>query len=132
MILLDSFESTRDITTLYSLREMIGVGGHRLGSRMETRLRVFAIFEGLIFTLFEVLFPFRFPPAVGENGKWNRELDSRGPLLRLYLDEVTRKLTRRRIRAGIACLPTEVLLVSSGDYEPRCCFSNHLRRNRLG
>src|ERR1700735_2462618 len=33
MILLDSFESTRDITILYSLREMIGVSGHKPASR---------------------------------------------------------------------------------------------------
>jgi hypothetical protein len=32
-------------------------------------LRVLAIFEGLLSTLFEVQFPFRFPRAVGENGK---------------------------------------------------------------
>jgi hypothetical protein len=36
---------------------------------------VLTIFEGLIFTLFEVQFPFRFPHAVGENGKRNWEPD---------------------------------------------------------
>ena len=35
------------------------------------------IFDGLIFTLFEVRFPFRFPRAVGENGKRNWELAGR-------------------------------------------------------
>ena len=44
-------------------------------------LRVLTIFDGLIFTLFEVRFPFRFPRAVGENGKRNWELDSRGGVL---------------------------------------------------
>jgi len=42
---------------------------------------VLTIFDGLIFTLFEVRFPFRFPRAVGENGKRNWELDSRGGVL---------------------------------------------------
>ena len=41
-------------------------------------MRALTIFDGLIFTLFEVQFPFRFPHAVGENGKRNSELDSRG------------------------------------------------------
>jgi hypothetical protein len=40
-------------------------------------LRVLTIFEGLIFTLFEVRFPFRFPRAVGENGKRKWVWDSR-------------------------------------------------------
>jgi hypothetical protein len=34
-------------------------------------LRALTIFEGLIFTLFEVHFPFRFPRAVGESGNRN-------------------------------------------------------------
>ena len=38
-------------------------------------LRVLTIFDGLIFTLFEVQFPFRFPHAVGENGKREWEPD---------------------------------------------------------
>jgi hypothetical protein len=36
-------------------------------------LRVLTIFDGLIFTLFEVRVPFRFLHAVGENGKRNWE-----------------------------------------------------------
>ena len=37
-------------------------------------MRVPTIFEVLVFTLFEAEFPFRFPRAVGENGKRNWEL----------------------------------------------------------
>jgi hypothetical protein len=40
-------------------------------------MRVLTIFDGLIFMQFEVHFPFRFPRAVGENGKRNWELDGR-------------------------------------------------------
>jgi hypothetical protein len=40
-------------------------------------LRVLTIFDVLIFTLFEVWFPFRFPHAVGENGKRNWEVGCR-------------------------------------------------------
>jgi hypothetical protein len=39
---------------------------------------VLTISDGLIFKLFEVRFPFRFPHAVGENGKRNWELDRQG------------------------------------------------------
>jgi hypothetical protein len=53
----------------------------RLQTTRRTALRVLTIFDGLIFTLFEVRFPFRFPRAVGENGKRNWELDSRGGVL---------------------------------------------------
>jgi hypothetical protein len=38
-------------------------------------LRGLTIFDGLIFTLFEVQFPFRFPHAVGEYGKRKWEPD---------------------------------------------------------
>ncbi len=41
-------------------------------------LRVLTMFDGLIFTLFEVHFPFQFPRAVGENGNRNWERDGRG------------------------------------------------------
>jgi hypothetical protein len=34
-----------------------------------TALRVLMIFDGLIFTLFEVQYPLQFPHAVGEDGK---------------------------------------------------------------
>jgi hypothetical protein len=36
---------------------------------------VLTIFDGVVFTLFEVHFPFQFPRAVGENGKrkWVRD-----------------------------------------------------------
>jgi hypothetical protein len=40
-------------------------------------LRVLTIFDGPIVTLFEGRFPFRFPPAVAENGKRDWELDDR-------------------------------------------------------
>ena len=43
-------------------------------SSSNTSLRVLTIFEGLVFTLFEADFPFRFPHAVGENGKRKWEL----------------------------------------------------------
>ena len=41
-------------------------------------LRVLTIIDGLIFTLFDVEFRFRFPRAVREHGKRNGELDNRG------------------------------------------------------
>jgi hypothetical protein len=40
-------------------------------------MRVLTIFEGLVFTLFEAVFPFRFPRGVVENGKRKWELDGR-------------------------------------------------------
>jgi hypothetical protein len=43
----------------------------------ESVLRVLMIFDGVIITLFEVQFPFRFPHAVGESGKRNWERDGR-------------------------------------------------------
>jgi hypothetical protein len=50
------------------------VSGHFVAQE----LRVLTIFDVLIFTLFEADFPFRFPRAVGENGKRNWEPDRRG------------------------------------------------------
>jgi hypothetical protein len=44
-------------------------------SLRNAELRVLMIFDGVIFTLFEVQFPFRFPHAVGESGKRNWERD---------------------------------------------------------
>ena len=41
-------------------------------------LRVFTIFDALIFTLFEFQFPFQFPRAVGEDGKRIWEVDGLG------------------------------------------------------
>jgi hypothetical protein len=56
-------------------------------------LRVLTIFDGLIFKLFEVRFPFRFPHAVGENGKRNWELDGRRRV-------VSRRTDERDIKGG--------------------------------
>jgi crotonobetainyl-CoA:carnitine CoA-transferase CaiB-like acyl-CoA transferase len=55
-------------------------------------LRVLTIFDGLIFTLFEVRFPFRFPHAVGEDGKRNWEADIRC--------RAGRCVEHREVRAG--------------------------------
>ena len=52
------------------------------------------IFDGLIFTLFEVHFPFHFPHAVvGENGKRNWEPDGRQQIVRSFADN-------RKIKGG--------------------------------
>jgi hypothetical protein len=51
------------------------------------------IYDGSIFSRFEVRFPFRFPRAVGENGKRNWELDDRGAV-------VGRWTADREIRLG--------------------------------
>jgi hypothetical protein len=56
-------------------------------------LRVLTIFDGLIFALFEVRFPFRFPHAVRDNGKRNWELDSR-------IGVVGRRADDRGIKGG--------------------------------
>jgi hypothetical protein len=48
---------------------------------------VLTIFEGLIFTLFEVQFPFQFPHAVGEDGKRNWERGVRGRVEREPADQ---------------------------------------------
>jgi hypothetical protein len=45
------------------------------------------IFDGPIFTLFEAHFPFRFPHAVGENGKRNWERDSRSRVVGQSADD---------------------------------------------
>jgi hypothetical protein len=55
-------------------------------------LRVLTIFDGLIFTLFEVRFPFGFPHAVGEDGKRNWEADIRC--------RAGRCVEHREVRAG--------------------------------
>jgi hypothetical protein len=43
-----------------------------VSSQLRT-LRALTIFDGAIFTVFEVRFPFQFPHAVGESGKRNWE-----------------------------------------------------------
>jgi hypothetical protein len=57
-------------------------------------LRALTIFDGLISKLFEVRFPFRFPPAVAENGKLDWELDARWDAV------VGRRTEDREIRLG--------------------------------
>lgn len=57
------------------------------------KLRVLTIIDGLIFTLFEVRFPFRFPSAVGENGKRDWELAGRMGAVCRYTDD-------REVRLG--------------------------------
>jgi hypothetical protein len=52
-----------------------------------SKLRVLTIFEGLISKLFEADFPFRFPHAVGENGKRKWELDGRRRVVDRYADD---------------------------------------------
>jgi hypothetical protein len=68
--------------------------GFKQGIRCaSTELRVLTIIDGLIVTLFEVRFPFRFPSAVGENGKGNGELAGRMGAVCRYTDE-------REVRLG--------------------------------
>ncbi len=55
-------------------------------------LRVPTLFEVLIFTLFEAEFPFRFPRAVGENGKRKWELSGRRRVVRRYADNLEIKV----------------------------------------
>ena len=56
-------------------------------------MRVLAIFDGLIFKLVEVRFPFRFPRAVGQRGKGKWELDGRRQV-------VSRRTDDRDIKGG--------------------------------
>jgi hypothetical protein len=51
-----------------------------LVARTLLTLRALTIFEVLVFTLFEAEFPFRFPRAVGENGKRKWELEGAGAI----------------------------------------------------
>jgi hypothetical protein len=74
--------STRDIGNL----------AERLTVANGLAMRVLTIFDGLIFTLFEVRFPFRFPHAVGEDGKRNWEADIRC--------RAGRCVEHREVRAG--------------------------------
>ncbi len=68
------FEYTRDPDLLRQYYRMYEQRFQLIHSAWE--LRVLTIFEGLIVALFEVQFPFRFPHAVGENGKGKWEPDS--------------------------------------------------------
>jgi hypothetical protein len=63
----------------------------------KANLRVLTIFDGLIFTLFEVHYPFRFPHAVGESGKRKWELDRRRRVASRYADHYELKAG---LRAG--------------------------------
>ena len=58
------------------------------GDTTAPRLRVLTIFDGLMFTLFEADFPFRFPHAVRESGKRKWELDGRGLVVVRYAEDL--------------------------------------------
>jgi hypothetical protein len=54
-------------------------------------MRVLTIFEGLVFTLFEAHFPFRFPHGVREDGKrkWERRQALRRMRPAVVVDQAT-------------------------------------------
>ena len=72
------------------------VGDHEARVVFGLALRVLAIFEGLIVTLFEVQFPFRFPHVVGERGKRNWELDGLGSVAGLCAEDRDQELVASR------------------------------------
>jgi hypothetical protein len=57
----------------------------------KSALRVLTIFEGLVFTLFEAHFPFRFPHGVREDGKrkWERRQALRRMRPAVVVDQAT-------------------------------------------